>query len=98
MLVTYQPHWLGLSESSWERGMDPSTLSKPHRLYIVRPARPTSTAKTNRLSRRMRIGAAQSGHFRINGERFLAPGYACVAHVDRLRRYHDTVLPNGVYV
>ena len=32
---------------------------------------------------------------RNNGERFLAPGYACVPRADWLRRYHDTVLPKG---
>ena len=43
----------------------------------------------------MRIGAAQRELSRNNGERFLAPGYACVPRADWLRRYHDTVLPKG---
>ena len=39
----------------------------------------------------MRIVAAQGELSRNNGERFLAPGYACVPRADGLRRYHDTV-------
>ena len=35
---------------------------------------------------------------RNNGERFLAPGYACVPRPECLRRYHDTVLPKGVHI
>ena len=46
----------------------------------------------------MRIGDAQRELSRNNGERFLAPGYACVPRADRLRRYHETVLPKGVHV
>ena len=38
--------------------------------------------QTNRLYRRMRIGAAQPQTSRTNGERFLAPGYACVPRAD----------------
>ena len=45
----------------------------------------------------MRIGAAQRELSRNNGERFLAPGYACVTRADWLRRYHDTVLPKGAH-
>ena len=52
--------------------------------------------QTNRLYRRMRVGTAQSELSRNNGERFLAPGYACVARAEWLRRYRDIVLPKGV--
>ena len=45
----------------------------------------------------MRIGAAKRELSRNNGERFLAPGYACVSRADWLRRYHDTVLPKGAH-
>ena len=45
----------------------------------------------------MRIGAAQRELSRNNGERFLAPGYACVPRADWLRRYHDTVLTKGAH-
>ena len=48
---------------------------------------------TNRLYRRMRIGSAQRKLSRNRGERFLAPGYACVPRTEWLRRYRDTVLP-----
>ena len=54
--------------------------------------------QTNRLHRRMRIGAAQGELSRNNGERFLAPGYAYVPRADLLRPYHDTVFPKGVHV
>ena len=53
--------------------------------------------ETNRLYRRMRIGAAQHELSRNNGERFLAPGYTCVPRGEWLRRYRDTVLPKGAH-
>ena len=43
----------------------------------------------------MRIGAAQLELSRNNGELFLVPGYGCLSHADWLRRYCNTVLPNG---
>ena len=58
---------------------------------------PNQHRQTNRLYRRMRIGAAQRELSRSNGERFLAPGYGCVAHADCLCRYYITVLPNGAH-
>ena len=58
---------------------------------------PDQHRQSNRLYRRMRIGAAPRELSRNNGERFLAPGYACVTRVDWLRCYHDTVLPKGTY-
>ena len=45
----------------------------------------------------MRIGAAQRELSRNNGERILAPSYACVTRADWLRRYHGTVLPKGAH-
>ena len=59
---------------------------------------PNQHRQTNRLCRRMRIGAAQDEPSRNNGERFVAPGYACVPRVDSFSRYHDTVLPKGAHV
>ena len=41
----------------------------------------------------MGIYAVQWELSQSNGERFLAPGYGCVAK--SLRRYSNTVLPNG---
>ena len=41
-------------------------------------SKPDQHRQTNRLYRRMWIGAAQGELSRNNGERFLAPGYACV--------------------
>ena len=58
---------------------------------------PDQHRQTNRLSRRMRIGASQRELSRNNGESFLAPGYACVLSVEWLRRYHDTVLLKGAH-
>ena len=73
-----------------------STLSRPH---ILRYWAGTSDQhrQTNRLYRRMRIGAAQRELSRNNGELYLAPGYACVSRADWLRRYHDTVLPERAH-
>ena len=45
----------------------------------------------------MRIGAAQRELSRNNGERCLAPGYACIPRAEWLRRYRDTVLPKGAH-
>ena len=43
---------------------------------------PDQYRQTNRLYRRMRIGAAQRELSRNNWERFLAPGYACVLRAE----------------
>ena len=58
---------------------------------------PDQHRQTNRLYRRMRIGAAKRELFRNNGERFLAPGCACVPRAKWLRLYRDTVLPKGAH-
>ena len=58
---------------------------------------PDQHRQTNHLYRRMWIGEAQHELSRNNGERFLAPGYACVLSVEWLRRYHDTVLLKGAH-
>ena len=51
-----------------------------------RPCQPTfcraTLRTTNRLYRRMRIGAAQRKFSRNHGERFLAPGYACFTRAE----------------
>ena len=93
--VLYKTHWAGLSEPSWERAMD-LHLSRPHVLRCW-AGTPDQYRQTNRLYRRMRIGAAQRELFRNSGERFLARGYAYVTRADWLRRYHDTVLPKGAH-
>ena len=91
--VLCKTHWAGLSEPSCERKID-LHLSRPHILRYS-AGKPDQHRQTNRLYRRMRIGAAQRELSRNNGERFLAPGYACVTRADWLRRYHDTVLSQG---
>ena len=93
--VLYKTHWVGLSEPSWEREMD-LQLSRTHILRYW-AGTPDQHRQTNRLYRRMRIGAAQRELSRNNGERFLAPGYACVPRAEWLRRYRDTVLPKGAH-
>ena len=55
----------------------------------------TSTAKTIRLHRQMSIGAVRQKISRVNGERFLAPGYGCVPRADWFRHYVTKVLPHG---
>ena len=92
----YKTHWAGLSEPSWKREMD-FHLSRPHVLRYWTGSS-DQHRQTNRLYRRMRIRAAQRELSRNNGERFLAPGYACVTRADWLRRYHDTVPPMGAHV
>ena len=91
--VLYKTHWAGLSEPSWEREMD-LHLSRSHILRYW-TGTPDQHRQTNRLYRRMRIGAEQRELSRNNGEHFLAPGYACVPRADWLRRHHDTILPKG---
>ena len=79
----YKTHWAGLSEPSWEREMD-LQLSRAHILRYW-AGTPDQHRRTNRLYRRMRIGAAQRELSRSNGERFLAIGYACVPRAEWLR-------------
>ena len=86
---------MGLSEPSWEREIN-FQLSRTHILPYW-TSTPDQHRQTNRLYRRMRIGAAQGELSRNNGERFLAPGYACVPRAEWLRRYRDTVLPKRAH-
>ena len=94
--MLYITHLTGLSKPFWEREMD-LHLSRSNILRYW-AGTPDQQCQTNRLYRRMRIGAAQRELSRNNGERFLAPGYACVPRTDWLRRYHDTILPKGAHV
>ena len=59
---------------------------------------PDQHRQTNHMYRRMRIDAAQRELSRNNGERCLAPGYACVTRAEWLRRCRDTVLSKGADV
>ena len=94
--VLYKAHWVGLSKPSWEPEMD-LHLSRSHVLrYWARIS--DQHRQTNRMYRRMRIGAAQRKLSRNNGKRFLAPVYACDPRADWLRRYQDTVLPEGAHL
>ena len=88
-------HWVGLSEPSWERKID-LQLSRTH-IFRYWTGTPDQDRLTNRLFRRILIGTARRELSRNNGERFLAPGYACVQRAEWLRRYRDTVLPKGTH-
>ena len=70
--VLYKTHWVGLSEPLWEREID-LQLSRTH-IFRYWAGTPDQHRQTNRLYRRMRIGAVQRELSRNNGEHFLAPG------------------------
>ena len=78
--VLYKTHGAGLSEPSWEQEMD-LHLSHSHILRYW-AGTPGQHRQTNRLYRRIWIGAAQRELSRNKGERFLALGYACVPRAD----------------
>ena len=83
-----------VSTPPWEREMD-LQLSR-HTILRYWAGTPNQHRQTNGLYRGVRIGEAQRELSRSRGERSLAPGYGCVSLADWLRRYCDTVLPNGV--
>ena len=76
----YETHWLGLSRPSWEREKDLQRSGRETLCYWA--GTPNQHRQTNRLYRRMRIGAVQRELSRSNGERFLAPGYSCVPRAE----------------
>ena len=76
----YETHLSGLSRPSWEREVNLQLFRDNILRYWA--GTPNQHRQTNRLYRRMRIGAAQRELSRSNGERFLAPGYACVPGAD----------------
>ena len=69
----YKTDWMVFSEPSWEREMGLQHSCT----HILRHWTGTldQHRQTNRLYRRMRIGAAQRELSRNNGEQFLAPSY-----------------------
>ena len=69
--VMHKTHWLGLSEQSWGREMD----LQHFRNHILRywAGTPDQRHQTNRLYRRMCIGAAQRKISPNNGEHFWRP-------------------------
>ena len=74
--VIYETRWTGLSGPSWEQEMDYQLFRQKILPYCA--STPNQHRQTNRLHRRMRIGAAKGELSRNNGERFLAHGYGCV--------------------
>ena len=88
---------IGRDNSRLSRRATPQSVTSPS--AGRRPCQPTfcraTVRTTNRLHRRMRIGAAYRTLSRNHGERVLAPGYACAPRAEWLRCYRDTVLPKG---
>ena len=93
--MMYETHWTGLYGPSWERAMDLQLFL--HEISRYWAGTPNQHRQTNRLYRRMRIGASQRQLYRNNGEQFLAHGYGCVPYAEWLSRYSTTVLPNGAH-
>ena len=73
----------------------PPTLSHPQFALLGQHSGPASPNQPP--FRRIRIGAVQRELSRNNGERFLAPDYACVPLAEWLHRNRDTVLPKGAH-
>ena len=71
-------------------------LSRTHTLRYW-AGTPDQHHHINRIYRRMRIRAAQRELSRNNGERFLAPGYACVPRAEWILCYRGTALPKGAH-
>ena len=94
--VLYKKHWVGLSQPSWEREMD-LQISHSHILRYW-AGTPDEHRQINRLYGRMRIGAAHRELSPNNGERFLAPGHACVPRAEWRRHYCDPVLTKAAHV
>ena len=94
--MLYKVKWAGLSEPFWERERD-LQHSCTHILRYWACA-PDQHRQTNRLCRRIHIGAAQSEPSGHNGERVLAPDYACVTRAGWLHRFRDIMLLNGTRV
>ena len=93
--MMYETHWTGLSRPSWDREMDLQLAH--HEIWRYWAGTPNQHRQTNRVYRRMQTAAAQREVSRSNSERFLAPGYGCVPHVEGLSRYSATVLPSGAH-
>ena len=93
--VLYEIHWKDLSQPSWEREMD----LQHSRQHILRywAGTPLQLQQTNRLYRRMRVGAAQRKLSRDQGARFLSPGYSLVTHHDWTHRFSSSILPVGAH-
>ena len=64
--MMYETHWTCLSGSSWEREKDLQLFR--HKILRYWAGTPNQHRQTNRLCRRMRIGAAQRELSRNNGE------------------------------
>ena len=71
--VMYETHWTGLSGPSWEREMDLQLFR--HEILRYWAGTSNQHRQTNRLYRRLRIGASQQKLSRNNGERCLVHGY-----------------------
>ena len=94
--ILYKTHWAGLLSPSWARELDLQHV----RRYILLccPGQSTQHCQTNRLYRRMRIGAAHRELSRSQGQLFLAPGYTLVPRDICLRNFSNSTLPSGAHV
>ena len=97
--VLYKTRSVRLSEPSWEREMD-LQLSRTHILcyWAGTPdqQRQNSSARTTAFTAGCAL-VAQRELSRNNGERFLAPGYACVPRAEWILCYRGTALPKGAH-
>ena len=59
---------------------------------------PTQHRQTNRLYRKMRIGAVRRELSRSRGEIFLAPGYGLVPRTPWLQHFRSSPLPSGAHI
>ena len=66
--VMYETQWTGVSRPSWEREIDLQLFR--HELFRDWTGTPNQHRQTNRLYRRILIGAAQRELSRRNGERY----------------------------
>lgn len=94
--VMYETHWKGLLRPSWEREMDLNDWRKQILLYWL--GNPDQHKQTNRLYRRMRVGAAARELARSNGERTTSPGYELVTSTVWSSRFKHTLLPVGAHL
>ena len=90
--VMYETHWMGLGGPGSGKWTSSSISMIYYAMYWA--GTPNQHHQTNRLYRRMRIGAAQREQNQRNGERFVAPGYGCVPRAEWFSRCSATVLPN----
>lgn len=94
--VKYERDWKDLLRPSWEREMDLNNWRTKILLYWL--GTPDQRRQTNRLYRKMRIGAAVRELASMNGERYASPSYDLVTHSVYSERLTNKVLPICAYI